>query len=208
MVPKRSMIKVAKGVIKSMMKALGSTVLTLNELYTLFDECGNLVNERPIGIKPNSQTDTEYLSPNSLLLGRSSERIIAGPFQTKNDFLLDKVDTKSRFLKVQRITDQYWDVWRKLYFPTLQVRQKWHHLKRNMNVGDICNLKDSNSLRGEWKICKVTKVYPDQNNVVRNVDVEVPGKYDGSRKYCYSPPSVLSRHVSNLVVLLPVEGDD
>ena len=77
-----------------------------------------------------------------------------------------------------------------------------------MQVGDICNLKDSNSLRGEWKICKVVKVYPDQNKVVRNVDIEVPGKYDGTSKYCYSPPSVLSRHVSNLVVLLPVEGDD
>ena len=75
------MVKVAKGVIKSFMKALGSTVFTVNELITLLDECSNLVNERPIGIRPNSQTDMEYLSPNSLLLGRSSERIVSGPFQ-------------------------------------------------------------------------------------------------------------------------------
>ena len=201
-----SMVKVAKGV-KSFMRALGSSIFTVNELITLLDECSNLVNERPIGIRPNSQTDMEYLSPNSLLLGRSSERIVSGPFQSKDAFSEDPDKIRSRFLKVQRITDQFWVIWRRLYFPTLQIRQKWHHAKRNLQIGDICNLRDSNSLRGEWKLCKVIGVHPDRNGVVRNVDVEVPAKYDGLKEYGYQKPSVLTRHVSNLVVLLPVDED-
>ena len=59
------MIKLIKGAMKSLMKALGDTILPLNELNTLYLE----VNERPIGTKPNESTDPVYLSPNSLYLG-------------------------------------------------------------------------------------------------------------------------------------------
>ena len=56
-----------------MVHALGDTRLSLNEMNTLLLEILNLVNERPIiGLKPNSRTASDYLSPKSLLLGRSS----------------------------------------------------------------------------------------------------------------------------------------
>ena len=75
------MIKLIKRAMKSLMKALGSTILSLNELNTLFLEVANLMSESPIGSKPNESTDPVYLSPNSLYLGRYSHRIAAGPFQ-------------------------------------------------------------------------------------------------------------------------------
>lgn len=199
------LVKLVKGVTKTLARAMGETRLSLNDLFTLLDECANLVNERPIGLKPNSQTDPEYLSPNSLLLGRCSDRISAGPFESKEVFNNKTSDFSSRFLKVQRITDQFWKIWQKLFFPTLIVRQKWHHQKRNLCVGDICKLKDSNAIRGDWRICEVIKVYPDAQNVVRNVDVKVAAKVDGSSRYQFQTPCVLSRHVSNLIVILPVD---
>merc|ERR1712082_323642 len=82
-------IKLVKGVKKSILHALGESVLSLNELNTLMVEIANLVNERPIGLKPNSVTDTEFLSPNSILLGRCSSRLSAGPFQPDNIFTDD-----------------------------------------------------------------------------------------------------------------------
>ena len=72
----KSLIKVVKGIVKSLMRVVGDTKLSLKELNNLLAECANLANERPIGLKPNTQTDSEYLSPNSLQLGRSSLRII------------------------------------------------------------------------------------------------------------------------------------
>ena len=66
------LVKMVKGVQKSCMKAMGDTKLSLNELNTLFAEISSLVNERPIGMKPNTRTDPEFLSPNSLFLGRCS----------------------------------------------------------------------------------------------------------------------------------------
>ena len=205
------LVKMVKGVTSSITHSMGDTKFSLNELFTLLDECANLVNERPIGVKPNSQTDPEYLSPNSLLLGRSSDRISAGPFEAKVPYDGGLTSITSRFIKVQRITDQFWKTWQKLYFPTLLVRQKWHHLKRNLCVGDICKLKESNTLRGDWRLCKVVQVYPDEKKVVRNVDVLVAAKVDGSARYVFKAQNVLSRHVSNLIVILPVEhqnGED
>ena len=90
------MIKVVKGIMKSLMEAIGTTVLFLNEVFTLFKEVANRANERPIGLKPNKATDPEFLSPNSLLLGRCSDRINSGPFQSKKMFDDDPHSDKTR----------------------------------------------------------------------------------------------------------------
>ena len=203
-----SLIKVVKGIMKSLMHSIGDTKLSLNELNTLLAECANLTNERPIGQKPNSQTDPEYLSPNSLLLGRSSARISSGPFESADAFDENPDNAKNRFVLVQRITDQFWKVWQKLYFPTLLVRQKWHHQKRNLEPNDVCLLQDSNNLRGEWRLCKVVEVHPDEHGVVRNVDVEVAARYDGSSTYKFQKPYTLNRHVSKLIVLAPSDDEE
>ena len=41
-------------------------------------------------------------------------------------------------------------------------------------IGDVCMVRDSNALRGEWKICRVKEVYPDQEGKLRNVLVVKP----------------------------------
>ena len=71
---------VNQGINKSIMCAIGDTKMSHNELNTMMAEISNLVNERPIGLKPNSRTDPKYLSPNSLFLGRCSDRTCTGPF--------------------------------------------------------------------------------------------------------------------------------
>ena len=158
----------------SMMEAIGTHVLNLNELFTLAKEVANLVNERPIGLKPNLQMDPAYLSPNSLLLGRSCDRASAGPFQSKLDYTMDPSSDRTRYLLVQAITNQFWKKWTTTFFPTLLRRAKWHHKERNLCVGDVCVLRDSNALRGDWRLCRVKKVHPDDDKRVRNVSVIVP----------------------------------
>ena len=199
------LIKMVKGVMKSFMKSMGDTKLSLNELNTMMAEISNLVNERPIGVKPNSRTDPEYLSPNSLLLGRCSDRISSGPFQSEELFTDNPDKVQTRFLLVQAVTTQFWKVWLKLYFPTLLIRQKWHSEKRNMKVGDVCLLKDAEAFRAEWRLARVTTTFPDRRGKVRNVEVRVVPSRDSSRKYKPVQPNYLKRHVSNLIVLVPAE---
>ena len=196
------LVKMVKGVMGSMMEAIGTTVLSLNELFTVCKEVQSLCNERPIGLKPNSQTDPAFLSPNSLLLGRCSDRINSGPFQKKEDYDKDPDSDRTRYLLVQSITDQFWRVWTKVYFPTLLRRPKWHYEQRNMRVGDVCLLQDSNAMRGEWRMCKVKEVMPDSDGKVRNVVVTVPPPSLRLMKGDQYPAKLsmnsLNRHVSSL----------
>ena len=47
-------VKMVKGVIKAMLRSMGESKLSLNKIITVNLEIANLVNERPIGIKPNT----------------------------------------------------------------------------------------------------------------------------------------------------------
>ena len=134
------MVKMVKGVEKALMKSLGDRTLSLNEVNTLFAEVSNLVNERPIGVKPNLNAHPEYLSPNSLYLGRCSEKISSGPFQPDGIPTEEPNLMKKRFQLVQAITEQFWKNWTMLYFPSLLIQHKWHTAMRNIKVRDICLL--------------------------------------------------------------------
>ena len=202
------MVKLAKGAIKAIMHELGQNKVTLNELNTILAEAANLINSRPIGLKPNRDTDVEYLTPNSLLLGRSSDTISGGPFEAKDMFDQGSKFDQDRFKLTQRIVNQFWEVWMKNYFPTLLVRKKWHHRQRNLQVGDVCLLQDSNQVRGEFRMCRVSRVFPDPKGIVRNVEVLAAHKQDGSRSYHPQGLSRLRRHVNNLIVIVPVDDED
>ena len=198
-------VKLVKGIMSSLLASIGTSILSLNELNTLLKEAANICNERPIGLRPNSVSDQEYLAPNSLLLGRSSTRISAGPFQSKDVYDERPKAMKTRFLFVQRIVDSFWKNWTKSYLPTLIVRQKWHHLKRNLSCGDICLVEDQNALRGDWRIGRIINVFPDKHKIVRNVELLVAQKFDGNSSYRYRQPSVLKRHASRVILLVPCE---
>ena len=200
-----AMIKVSKTVLRSLMKSMGSQVLTLNELNTLLAETSQLVNERPIGMKPNERVDSTYLSPNSLLLGRNSDRICSGPFLPRGQEWSEPSSFKDRFLLIQAITRQFWQNWMKLYFPSLVIRTKWHVDKRNLCKGDICVMRDNNALRGEWRLAKVSATYPDDKGKVRNVELLVKPKQGATGDYVPTAPTYVKRHVQNLILLVPVD---
>ena len=74
-----------------------------------------------------------------------------------------------------------------------------------MKVNDVCLLKDEDAFRAEWRLARVTATFPDRFNKVRNVEVKVVPAQDGSKDYRSVKPNHLKRHVSNLIVLVPVE---
>ena len=77
-----------------------------------------------------------------------------------------------------------------------------------MKVGDICLLKDPDAFRAEWRLAKVTATFPDKHENVRNVEVKVVPSLDKSRDYQPVKPNYLKRHVSNLIVIVPVEDQN
>ena len=57
-------------------------------------------------------------------------------------------------------------------------------------------------------MAKVTECYHDSHGKVRNVELMVKPKQTGSGDYVSTHPNYLRRHVSNIVVLVPVEDTE
>ena len=77
-----------------------------------------------------------------------------------------------------------------------------------MAVGDICIVRVSNVLRGEWRLAKVTCCYPDTHYKVRNVELLVKPSQGGTGPYVPTAPIHIKRHVGSIVVLVPVEDQE
>lgn len=74
-----------KSVKRCLVIAINESVLSFSELQTVLFEIANLLNERPIGIKPGCDPELgSYLCPNDLLLGRTFNKAISGPFLQAN----------------------------------------------------------------------------------------------------------------------------
>ncbi|KAL2088696.1 hypothetical protein ACEWY4_015595 [Coilia grayii] len=193
--------------LKRALTSLGGTTgsLTWGELQTLFYQAANLTNERPIDARAQEQEDSvEYLTPNSLILGRAS---LGGDTSG-----LD-LETHSwrRLRAIQIGVDRFWAKWRELAGPNLFIRHKWHRSERNVEVGDLVWIADPNALRGPFRLGRILTVYPDSKGVVRDADVAtcagLPVSLADSQKKRNStlPTAVKRRDVRRLVVLLPVE---
>ena len=77
----KALVKFTKKALKA---AIGDQIMDFSELQTVMYEAGQIVNQRPIGKNPTHPDDGSYLSPNNLLLGRSSPESPARPIQAKS----------------------------------------------------------------------------------------------------------------------------
>ena len=96
---------------------------------------------------------------------------------------------------VQRLVDSFWKRWSRDVFPSLVPRKKWRADQRNVQVNDMVMYAEDNSIRGEWTLGKIIKVYPGEDGRTRNVKVKTAtGEY--------------RRPVTKIAVIYPAEGYD
>lgn len=191
----------------------GDGIFTWGEFQTFLYMAANLANERPIDARTQSREYClEYVTPNSLLLGR------ANPKGDPGDFDFAGYPYK-RLRVIQREINKFWVKWSQLAGPNLFIRSKWHTRERNVAEGDIVWVADQNALRSQYKLGRVIKANADPKGIVRDVDVRVssshpvfcPGLEKSDTKKVAKnestkiPSTVIHRDVRRLVVLIPVE---
>lgn len=189
-----SLIKLAK---RGMVLAVGDSILSFWELQTALFEVANLINERPIGIKPENNPDLgTYLSPNDLLLGRASNKVPGGIWK-------DTPNTRRLHFR-ERIVSSFWKRLQWDYFSTLIVRQKWYSERRNMQPGDIVLVQDSNTVRGNWNMAEIVKAELGTVGRVRDVRIRYKAQKPGGR-YGGQVDILVNRSEHHLVVILPAD---
>ena len=171
--------------------------------------------ERPIEARTQSQEDcVEYISPNSLLLGRAGARGDPGDFRFEGY-------PYRRLQSIQAEVSKFWTRWSQLAGPNLFIRSKWHTWQRNVAVGDVVWLADQNALRGQYKLARVVSVNTDGKGIVRDARVRTFPSYPvpvmrfvkgvtlggkGTKKHTRKiPATVLHRDVRRLVILLQIK---
>ena len=190
-----SLIKLVK---RGILMSVGTNVLTFNELLTALYEIANLLNERPIGIKPGNEISLgTYLCPNDLILGRNNKRVPKGIFDESDN-------VAKRYQFINKIVSSFWKKWNRDFFPTLIIRQKWHVKYRNVTQGDIVLVKDNNSIRSSWMLAEVLKAHMSNDGKVRNVTIRYKNNNNLPR-YIGQADSTVERSVHNLVIILPIE---
>ena len=108
---------------------------------------------------------TEVLTPNVLLTQKTGD-----VFESHMDFDVRNMYT-SQWKVVQILANRFWDQWRKEYLQSLQQRRKWTDTRPNVQEGDVVLLKDEDQHRNFWPLCRITRVFPSVDNLVRKVEL-------------------------------------
>ena len=168
------------GVWERQIRTVRSVLLGLLQLQILDEEglttlmclVESIVNSRPITKLSDDPKDLTPLTPNHLLLLRSSPSLPQGLF-VKQDLY------RRRWRQVQYLADIFWKRWLTEYLPTLQERQKWLHPKRNLRVGDLVLVRHDNTPCPRWPLGLIVNTYPGSDGLVRSVQVKTQsGVYD------------------------------
>ena len=156
---------------------------------TLLSEVEAIVNSRPLCTDNLNDENEGPLTPNHLLTMKSKVLLPPpGVFQRAD------VYCRKRWRAVQHLANEFWQRFKKEHLQTLQSRQKWHSIRRNVAVGDIVLLVEKDLPRNRWSKGRVTKVFPGEDGLVRQVDVKIAGT-----------GTILRRPISKLVNLIQAD---
>ena len=180
-----------KTVKRALAATVGDAVMKFSELQTVMFEAAGLINERPIGDHPGAPEDGVYLSPNDLILGRSTARVPQGPFK-------ERCSDKHRYDFIQSVISNFWKRWMREVFPNLVIQRKWHTEQHNLEIGDVVLVQDADLIRGQWKMALVEDVIPSKDNKVRRVMVTYKTE-EGTRQ-------IVERAVQKLILLVPANN--
>ncbi|KAA0708008.1 hypothetical protein E1301_Tti024137 [Triplophysa tibetana] len=170
-------------------------------LRTFLYEVMAIINSRPLTIEHlNDPTSLEPLTPNHILMMKSN--II---FPPPGEFVSQDLYLRKRWRQVQFLANEFWTRWKKEYLLNLQQRQIWQKEKRNTKVNDIVILQEDSSPRNQWRLARVTEVYPSTDGMVRKVKLLISDSTLDSQGRRITKPVYLDRPVQRTVVLLEAE---
>ena len=187
-----------KSVKHSLQHKIGESVLTFGELLTVLLEVANIINSRPIGIVSGSDPEQPTpLTPNDLLLGRSTGQVPQGPFDNKCR------SVNRRFRYIQNIVTEWWETWYATVLPSLVPSYKWKQRHRNVQIGDVCLIKYKKEIRATYRLGRVTEVQKGEDDLVRKVTLKY--KLPNETKF-----RTVTRPIHGIAVIVPVEeqGED
>ena len=149
-----------------LLRIMGNSVFTFEELSTILAQIEAVLNSRPIGAMSNDPNDLSFLTPGHFLIGKN---LTSYPEKDVSDTCENRLTLWKKCLKIQQ---QFWKFWKKDYLNRLQNRPKWFIPHENIKVNDLVLLKDENTPPLKWPVARVIETMPGKDNKVRIVKVK------------------------------------
>ena len=190
-------IRTVRSVISGLLDSHGEQ-LDDESLRTFMVEAKAIINSRPLSLSFASHP--EPLTPNHLLTMKCN--VVPPP---PGEFQRADVYSRKRWRRVQYLTNEFWNRWRKEFLQSLQIRQKWIRPKRNLQRGDVVIVSDEILSRNQWKLGRVVEVYASEDNLIRKVKLAMADSTLDNKGRRRRSVSHLVRPVHKLVLLLANE---
>ena len=107
-----------------------------------------------------------------------------------------EVHALKRWIHVEHLANEFWADWRKEYLLSLQGVQKWTLPRRNLHVGGIVMIKDTNLPHNAWQL-------PSRDGQVCKVQVSLADACQHKKVRRSRPMRYLKRTVQIMVLLVP-----
>ncbi|XP_034836299.1 uncharacterized protein [Maniola hyperantus] len=99
------------------------------------------------------------------LIGRP---LTALPSPNVEDFSSNSLD---RYSRLEKVRQQFWRRWQRDYISELQQRTKWRTNRGKLNVGDLVLLQEDNIAPLNWRLGRVTALFPGTDGISRVADI-------------------------------------
>ena len=101
--------------------------------------------------------------------------------------------------RIQYLANEFWNQWKKEFVQSLQPRQKWIAVRRNLQVNNIVIVMDENLPRNRWKLALVQEAFPSDDGLVRKVKMAIATESLEDSGRTTKPTVYLERSVQKLI---------
>lgn len=168
-------------------RVLKDTKLTAGRFEHILKQTEACLNSRPLWIIAEDRDDFDVLTPSHFF---NFQPINLLPRPDIGHIKLNRLD---QYQFLQRVHNEFWKAWSKEYIHQLQSRAKWHNEHKNIEIGQIVLIAEDNMPPSKWAMGKVINVMPNQDGLVRVVEIKMRN-------------TIVTRSIHKLV-LLPVEKE-
>ncbi|XP_062704554.1 uncharacterized protein LOC134286876 [Aedes albopictus] len=173
-----------------LLKEVGNTTVSYEEMLTLLNQVEMCLNSRPITELSNDPSGLEALTPGHFLVGANLQAIPEKDLKQTPDNRLN------RWQLVQKRLQAIWKRWSTEYLQQLQARStKGIKPSVDIRVGRLVIVKDDNAPPAQWPLGRIVKVHPGPDGIVRVVTLRT------------SSNDNMTRPVTKLA-FLPMPADD
>nr|CAI5822571.1 unnamed protein product [Callosobruchus analis] len=144
-------------------RIIGKSVLSFEELTTLFSRVEATMNSRPLTPLSDDPSDLNALTPGHFLIGTS---LLTVP---QNDLTEVPENRLDHYHKIHQKCQFFWSRWSKDYLTTLQPRQKWTSDTNSpsLAIGSMVLVNDENLPPLHWRLGRVIKLHPSSDDKKR-----------------------------------------